>query len=244
MKSHKFTLAVVLVSGLSGCGTFSLNHPKLAVNPPPSTLTSLSVKGEFTGEAHAQDDLGDMSVIFLKLRNDTDTSRSVTSSRIVGVTEDSRKMSLISRGEAERQSAADDKSSAWQRAGAGMAVGALGGAAFGGATGAIAGVVLGPAGMAAGAAFGAAVGGGTGAIVGAIAGALTGSQPESSNASTTQARIINRRLSDQVIGKASQADGYIFLPKDNYARVSLIVSSEQNGEEELSIPIASAKKAL
>jgi hypothetical protein len=237
MKTTNLTLAIVLASGLAACGPLAINRPKLAANPPPSTLTSLSVKGEFTGEAHAQDDMGGMSVIFLKLRNDTDTARSISQSRIVGVTSDSRKVSLISSGDAAYQADAADNPSRLGGAAAGLAAGAVGGATIGGAIGAIAGIPFGPPGMAAGAAFGAAVVGGTGAIVGAISGAI---KPARWNASETrgQATIKNRRLGDQVIARGSQTDGYIFLPKDNYTRVSVIVSSETAGDQELSVPIA------
>jgi hypothetical protein len=240
MKTTSLALAIVLTSGLVGCGNPFLYKPKLAADPPPSTLSLLSVKGEFTGEAHTQDDIGGMSVIFLKLRNDTDTARSIYSSRIVGVTSDNRKFSLISPGEAAYQTDAADNPTRWKGAATGLAAGALGGAAIGGLAGAMGGAVLGPPGMAAGAALGAAVGGGTGAIVGAISGAVKPARWDSS-ATAAQTRTMNRRLGDQVIGRASQVDGYVFLPKDNYTRMSLIVSSETQTEQELSIPIASAK---
>ena len=240
MKTTSFAFAMVLASGLAACGTLSMNQPKLAANPPPSTLSSLSLKGEFTGEAHAQDDIGGMSVIFLKLRNDTDTPRSISSSRIVGVTQDDRKISPLSSRDAEHQASAANSSSAWTRAGAGMAVGAVGGAAIGGATGLIAGVPFGPPGMAAGAALFAAIGGGTGAVVGAISGALK-SSPWDSKDGSAQAKTIFRGLGDQEIGRGSLGDGYVFLPKDNYTRVSLILSSETQGMQELRIPVAATK---
>ena len=144
MKTTGLASAIFLATGLAACGTLSINGPKLAANPPPSTLSSLSVKGEFTGEAHPQDDIGGMSVIFLKLHNDTETPRSISSSRIVGVTQDNRKISLISPSEASSQANEADTPSKWKRAGAGLAAGALAGAAIGGVTGAIGGSVLGP----------------------------------------------------------------------------------------------------
>ncbi len=240
MKTTNLALAIVLASGLAACGPLAINRPKLAANPPPSTLSLLSVKGDFTGEAHVQDDMGGISVIFLKLRNDTDIARSISQSRIVGVTQDNRKISLISPSEASSQANAADNPTRWRGAATGLAVGAVGGATVGGVMGAIGGVPFGPPGMAAGAALGAAIGGGTGAIVGAISGAIKPARWDSSE-TAAQARTMNRRIGDQVIGRASQTDGYIYLPKDNYARLSLIVSTETQTEQELSIPIALTK---
>ena len=229
-------LAIFLACSLAACSSLRLGNPRLAPNPPASAFFALTPKGDFTGEAHGQQPIGELSVIFLKLRNDTERPQSIFLSRIVGVTHDQQRISLIPPGNAAYQTAAADKQSIGARMATGLAVGALGGAMAGGAAGAIAGAALGPPGVAAGAAILAAVGGGTGAIVGALSGAFNSNKGESAEAANP---IFNRRLSDQVIMKASQAEGYIFLPADNYSRISVIVSSDTGAEQEISIPIAS-----
>lgn len=234
--SDNFSLALVifLASSVVACSSLRLGNPKLAPNPPASRFSALTVKDEFTGEAHAQPPIGEMSVIFLKLRNDTESSQSIFLSRITGVTPDEKRISLIPPGNAAYQTAAADRPSVWSGMAAGFTVGALGGAVVGGATGAIAGAVLGPPGAAAGAAIFAAVGGGTGAIVGALTGALKANKGEISEAANP---VFNRHLNDQMIAKASLAEGYIFLPADNYSHISVIVAADTGVEHELIIPI-------
>jgi hypothetical protein len=236
MKSYKLAFAVALISTLAGCGVIA-SGPKLAADPPPSTLRSASWSGEFTGEAHAQDDVGGMSVVYLKLRNDTDVARSISISRMFGVTDEDKRIAALSSGETDGLAADGGKSSGWAEAGVGLVAGAAGGAVIGGAAGAMGGVILGPPGMAAGAAIGAAIGGGTGAIVGAIAGAF---KPSSGDATRVSPAGRNRsdRFSDQVIDSGSKAQGYVFLPKENYREIRLIVSSTAEGTEELTIPVA------
>jgi hypothetical protein len=236
MKTYKLAVAMALVSTLAGCGVIG-GGPKLAANPPPSTLRSASWSGEFAGEAHVQDDVGGMSVVYLRLRNDTDVARSISMSRMFGVTDEDKKIAALSSGEADEMAADGGNSSGWARAGTGLAAGAVGGAVVGGAAGAIGGAILGPPGMAAGAAIGAAIGGGTGAIVGAIAGAFKPSSGDATRVSPA-AKIRSDRLSDQVIDRGSQAQGYVFLPKENYKEIRLIVSSTAEGTEELTVPMA------
>lgn len=237
MKTLNWALAVVVGSHFAGCGPLQHNYPKLAADPPRSRISPSSLKGEFTAEAHAQNDIAEMSVIFLKLRNDTESPRTISSSRIVGVMPDGRKISLMSPSDVQHQASSEAKANAGVNVAGGLVGGALLGGGIGAAAGAISGVPLGPPGVAAGAALGAAIGGGTGALVGVIAGALKSSQHESAEPSP-QARIAARRLGDQVIERASQTDGYVFLPKDSYTRIELTVTSETDGEQELTVPVA------
>jgi len=239
MKTIRLCCVIFLAALLGGCSTLALSSPKLAPNPPASTLSVVSVQGELTGEAHAQDEIGEMSVVFLILRNDTDTERSISLSRTVGFTPDERRVSLIPAGEAVHQVLEANRPSIWAGALTGAAAGTLGGAAVGGITGAIAGAALGPPGAGAGAAIFAAAGAATGAIVGAAAGALQAARGANSEVHP-QAGILNRRLTDQIIAQASQVEGYIFLPKDNYSHIDVIVSSDTEGEQQLTIPIAVA----
>ena len=234
--SNNFILALVilLASPLAACSSLRLGNPKLAPNPPASTYSVLTVKSEFTGEAHAQPPIGEMSVIFLKLRNDTENSQSIFLSRITGVTQDRKRISLVPSGEVYYQATVATKPSTWEEMVKGLSVGALAGAVVGGATGAIAGAALGPPGVAAGAAIFAAVGGGTGAIVGALSGALKANKVEISEAANP---VFNRRLNDQMILKASLAEGYIFLPAEHYSHISVIVAADTGVEHELIIPI-------
>ena len=240
---ENFTVAVLMLFSfaLSGCAGSSLNFPKLADNPPPSQFSSLALTGEFSGEAHAQNDIGKMTVLFIKLRNDTDTPRSISLARISGITADDSKVSPIDPGEAAYEVSTQNKTSAWKGAAAGMAAGALGGAAIGGISGAVAGAVLGPPGAAAGAAIFAAAGGATGALVGAAVGALKASQQQYSEVSTPEGKALHRRLTDQMIASAAQIDGFLFFPKGNYRRISLAVSSDTAADHELIIPVVSTR---
>ena len=237
---RSFTVASLgfLAFLLSGCAGSLLNFPKLADNPSPSQFSSIALKGEFSSEAHAQDSIRRVTVIFVKLRNDTDTPRAISLDRITGITDDNSKVSPVSPGEAAYEISAGANTSAWKGAVTGMAAGALGGAAIGGITGAVAGAVLGPPGAAAGAAIFAAAGGATGALVGAAVGALKASQ-QRSELSTPEGRALNRRLTDQVIATASQVDGFLFFPKANYRQISIAVSFDTVADHELVIPVIS-----
>lgn len=241
MRSLTLASLISLVSIASGCTGSILNYPKLAEHPPPSQFSSIALKGEFSGEAHAQNDIGKMTVLFIKLRNDTDTPRSISLARISGITADDSKVSPIEPGEAAYEISARDKTSAWKGAAAGMAAGALGGAAIGGISGAVAGAVLGPPGAAAGAAIFAAAGGATGALVGAAVGALKASQPQYSEVSSPEGKALHRRLTDQVIASAAQVDGFLFFPKGNYKRIAFAVSSDTVANHELIIPVVSTR---
>ena len=88
--SNNFSLALVifLACSLAACSSLRMGNPTLAPNPPASTFTALTPKGYFTGEAHAQQPIGEMSVIFLKLRNDTERPQSIFLSRSVIVAAD------------------------------------------------------------------------------------------------------------------------------------------------------------
>lgn len=232
MKTYKASMIAVLVSMLAGCGIIA-DGPKIADNPPPSTLRSAVWHGKFTGEAHPQDPVNGMSVIFLKLHNDTDVPRSISTSRVFGVTADEKSISALSADKREVL-APDGKARRLVSAGAGLVAGAAGGAVFGGAVGAVGGTLLGPPGMAAGAAIGAAIGGGTGAIVGAIAGAFK--TPTETNRS--ELKTHDNDFRDQTVRGDSQAQGYIYLPKDDYRQLRLIVFSDAEGTQELTVPIA------
>jgi len=238
MKTLACFLIILLTTGSAGCSSFALSVPKLDDNPPSSVILPPPARGEFTGEAHLQDDIGKMSVFYLKLRNNTDAPKFVHLSKAVGITQETKRVFLLPAAEVKLRDLEGGRPSVWQQMVTGATVAALGAAAVGGAMGAVAGAVVGrSAGAAAGAAFFAAAGAASGAVAGGLGGFLKASADARSDV-PPHANILARQLDDQLIDRASQADGFVFLPKDDYHVIKLIVTSENQDEQELTMPIA------
>ncbi len=60
MKTAEWILVCSVAFMLGGCLDAFPSFPKLAADPAPSQFSSLVLTGEFSGEAHAQDDLGNI----------------------------------------------------------------------------------------------------------------------------------------------------------------------------------------
>ena len=228
MKRFKAVLAVLILSlFLNACAASygALSTPRQVDNPPPSTLANLSVSGAFTAEAYQQGEIGLMSPVFITLRNETAIPRIISLRQLVAVSDDKKKVIPLPAEEAARQ-AGEAKAipGMWQGAATGAGIGAVIGTLGGALIGLALGVPL------RGAVLGAGVGGASGGFTGAQYGLQAGSL-------NSQAQVLSMHLKDQVIHPASEITGYVFFPKGSYGQISVVLSSDEHGQEQLTIPI-------
>lgn len=226
-KLAAIVLSLLLLNSCSASyGQLALPRP--SDNPPPSTVRRLSTRGDFTAEAYQQDAVGEMSPVYLILRNETGSPQMISLKRLLAVTPTGTKAPTIPAEEAGRQAGeAGAAPGMWKGAAQGAGVGAV----IGSIAGALIGLAFGGVGWMGG---GAVVGGASGGAVGAAGGASSGKTEGTLNA---HAQVLNTHLRDQVLQPGSQVAGYVYFPKDTYGNVQLVISSNEERDQEVTAPV-------
>jgi hypothetical protein len=232
IQMEKTSVVVLILLFLNGCSASygQLSVPQPSENPPPSTVRRLSTRGDFTAEAYQQDAVGEMSPVYLILRNDTSLPHIVSRKRLVAVNAGGAKVPNIPAEEAARQAGEVGAAPGmWKGAATGAGVGAV----IGGIAGSLIGLVLGgPIGMARGAIIGGAGTGGVGAVAGADQGAVAGTL-------NAQTQVLTTHLRDQVLQPGSQVAGYVYFPKATFGNIHLVISSDEERDQEVIVPVQS-----